>query len=127
MGMFDYLIINAEKLPVSSEEKAILKNRVFQTKSLNKGLLSYVITNEDELIIQYIKGEESVPYWRGVSGHDSEFVSDRDDFLSVKEPFHGLLVFYTNIDNTWFEFEAKFTDGKMVAIERIHERSDLHK
>jgi len=38
----------------------------------------------------------------------------------VEIPFHGLLNFYTYTqDDWWFEYDAKFTDGKLVEIRVI--------
>jgi len=35
----------------------------------------------------------------------------------VEVPFHGMLNFYTYThDNMWFEYEAKFTDGRLIEI-----------
>lgn len=35
-------------------------------------------------------------------------------------PFHGMLNFYTYTDDDWwFEYEAKFTDGRLVMIEPV--------
>jgi hypothetical protein len=43
MGMFDYLIIDSQKLPLSSSETELLKNKIFQTKDLENCLLPYEI------------------------------------------------------------------------------------
>jgi hypothetical protein len=38
----------------------------------------------------------------------------------VEVPFHGMLSFYTYTDdNMWFEYEAKFTDGRLIEIRPI--------
>ena len=31
-------------------------------------------------------------------------------------PHHGYVNFYTSISKKWYEFNAKFTDGKLVEI-----------
>lgn len=121
MGMFDHIIINSQKLPVSSSEKELLKNKVFQTKDLEKCLLSYEITNDGELMLQNIKDEktsEGIPYFREMGEDDEEYVENKD-ILYEKIPYHGFIRFYTFINNTWYEFKAKFTDDKLVSIERI--------
>jgi hypothetical protein len=119
MGMFDYIIIDSQKLPVSSTEKELLKNKTFQTKDLENCLLSYEITNENELMLHNIKEEKTsklIPVIREMD--DEENVLDKE-IIHEKIPFHGLLRFYTPINNTWYEFKAKFTDDKLVSIERI--------
>ena len=34
-------------------------------------------------------------------------------------PFHGMLNFYTYEDDIWYEYEAKFTDGRLVEISPV--------
>jgi hypothetical protein len=67
MGMFDYIIVDAQQLPVSPSERELLKNKNFQTKDLENCLLSYEITNEGEIMLQNIKDEktlELISYFR---------------------------------------------------------------
>jgi len=36
-------------------------------------------------------------------------------------PFHGMINFYTYTrDDMWFEYEAKFTDGRLVEIKALN-------
>jgi hypothetical protein len=35
--------------------------------------------------------------------------------------FHGYANFYSDVENVWYEFTAKFTNGKLVKIERVNE------
>jgi hypothetical protein len=40
---------------------------------------------------------------------------------AAEVPFHGMLNFYTfTSDNMWFEYEAKFTDGRLVEIHPLN-------
>jgi len=127
MGMFDELIIDSKKLPVSEEEKDLLKNKVFQTKSLRRGLLFYAINDNDELILLHIKDLERgiIPWWKGYTNNNGEILPDNPDIIKMKTPFHGFITFHTSVNNVWYEFKAKFTDGKMIAIEKVVEQEYL--
>ena len=46
-------------------------------------------------------------------------------------PYHGYIRFYNSVPDEqgtrqWYEFSAKFTDGKLVGIERVTEDSPLY-
>jgi len=103
MGLFDYVDIDINKLPLSDEEKELIgAEKVFQTKDL-KCLMSRVeITQEGRLL--YI-----------------EEYSGKGDLKDMN--YHGVFNFYTSVEGIpkrhWFEFNAKFTDGNLVGIERI--------
>lgn len=117
MGMFDSIKINVEKLPVSLEEKIILKDVVYQTKDLEKCLMLYIISDDDELLLT-----ESIRNNDGkVAGmyHDDDSDYKNDELIYTTVPYHGYISFYTSLDNVWYEFKAKFTDDKLVSIERI--------
>ena len=117
--MFDYIIIDSQKLPVSPSEQELLKNKIFQTKDFEKCLLSYEITNEGEIMLQNIKDKktsELIPYFREMD--DEEFVENKN-IICEKIPFHGFIRFYTLTNKSWYEFKAQFSDGKLVSIERI--------
>lgn len=119
MGMFDNIIINSEKLPVSSQEKELLKNKIFQTKDLENCLLLYEITNEDELVLLNTKEEktsELIPHF--IDMDDKEYTEEKN-IVREKTPFHGFIRLYTSINKVWYEFKAKFTDDKLVSIERV--------
>lgn len=95
MGMYDNLMINVDKLPLSDVDKKRLADEQFQTKSFDCTLTEIYITDEGELKI------------------------NRMDEQLVTIPYHGWINFYTDCEGEWFEFNAKFTDGKLVEIERI--------
>lgn len=116
MGMFDSIIINVEKLPVTEEEKTVLKNAVFQTKNLEKLLLLYSISDNGELLLSKQKnGASFEPVF--LVEYETIPILDNDSF--EKTPCHGYLNFYTSISSLWYEFEAKFTDDKLISIKRI--------
>lgn len=107
MGLFDDVTLDPEvKLPDPQPP-----NRVFQTKDLECYMHKYRITSDGRLMQLRFHDEDGT--WRD---HDEEF--------------HGILNFYTSggdrKDGTWewFEYNAKFTDGKLVSIERDTSRID---
>jgi quinol monooxygenase YgiN len=114
MGMFDTLQLNVNLLPVSPEQMELLSDQEFQTKSLAKELLKYRINEEG--CLEYLL-------------HSSDFLQDYEpsgeyeNWILVNE-VHGYISFYKSIKQTneWFEFVAKFTDGKLVEIFRNQDR-----
>jgi hypothetical protein len=120
MGMFDSIKINSDKLPVSVAEKELLKDAVFQTKDLEQCLLMYVISDSGELLLSEFADEknkkENIPVM-----FLEEYFTDfkQEKVIYTKTAFHGYIRFYTSADKTWYEFRAKFTDDKLVSLERI--------
>jgi hypothetical protein len=131
MGMFDYVIVNLDQLPITDKEKKFLgKTPDFQTKCFDCTLTEVYITDDGELQIRRFEHEivpvEERPY------------PDRDDLLGLcgmlREinvrleviPFHGYFNFYTTLENNeWLEFTAKFTDGKLQYVERLSANTHL--
>ena len=93
MGMFDYIKIASKLLP-TNENLFIPEDEWWQTKSLDRSLKDFQITENGIIDI-----------------------SDKENPIDIE--FHGFVQFYTSIDNFWLEFKAKFTDGKLVVIEKI--------
>lgn len=104
MGMFDYIRIASCQLPITEAEQIDieLEDSDFQTKDLACTLNCYEITPYGELILI----QRMVEDWQ---------------YKEVYEQvsYHGCLNFYTDVFGKWFEFQAKFTDGKMVEIKRL--------
>ena len=95
--MFDYVKVDTNKLPLTSEEKYIGKFN-FQTKDFDRTLSTYEITNE------------------------GCFELTRDGTKqAVKLNPYCIINFYEYIDNVWFEFNAYFRDGKLIEILRFIE------
>jgi hypothetical protein len=97
MGMFDDVTC---ELPIPGEPKP--KRLSFQTKDFDCYLDRYTIRADGTL-------------WR-----------DAGDWRTGQVPFHGLLRFYTfesegpsAAPGMWFEYEAKFTDGKCAGVECV--------
>ena len=107
--MFDYLKISTNLLPLSENEKMeIGDNVVWQTKDVNKGLSTAEITDDGKLLyleIMYVPG-------------DTSFLKTIEKGW-VEIEMHGFVNFYGKVNDTFYEFEAKFTDGKLVVIKRI--------
>lgn len=109
MGMFDYLKISTNLLPLlESEKMEIGDNVVWQTKDVDKALSTAEITNDGKL--RYL---------------DIEYVSGDTSFLKTIEKgwveieMHGFVNFYGKVNDTFYEFSAKFTDGNLVGITRL--------
>lgn len=122
MGMYDNLIINTNKLPVSDEEKIrIGENPGWQTKDFDCDLTEIYITDDGELKINRWKydwvPEEERPYPKdeGIKGMIGCLKRVGEHLETINH--HGYVNFYSNIGTDWYEFYAKFTDGKLSTIE----------
>jgi hypothetical protein len=98
MGMFDDL---TSELPIPGEPQP--KRLSFQTKDFDRYLEHYTIRADGSL-------------WRDAG----------DNWRTGVVPFHGMLNFYTfesdpsgKSPGMWFEYDAKFTDGKCLGIECV--------
>ena len=120
--MFDSLFINTEKLPVTDEEKIIIgDDREWQTKNFDCDLTEVYITDDGELKINrweyetVPKEERPYPDDEGLLGMFGclKRVNERLETI----PYHGIVEFYSKPDKDWYVFFAKFTDGKLVAID----------
>ncbi len=109
MGMFDYIKIDQKLLPyVENIKPHLFENVEWQTKSLEKCLFVYQITENG--LIEIGAGDE---YFK-------------NDFEQIEiENFHGIIRFYTCIDKVWFQFDAKFIDGKLVSVINSVDNQDI--
>ena len=137
MGMYDTLYINTNRLPVTRAEKKLLGNNPeWQTKDLECVLTEVYITDEGELKVNQFEYEH-VPKKERPHPDAEGILSIAGSLRRVDEhletiPYHGFIRFYTSMKDDqgsshWYEFSAKFTDGKLVGIERITEDSPLYK
>lgn len=122
MGMYDNLIINTDKLPVTDAEKKLIgKNPNWQTKDFDCDLTEIYITDEGELKInrwsyeEVPKEERRHPDGEGLLGLMGSLRRVNERLETIQH--HGYVNFYSNIGDEWYEFFAKFTDGKLVSIE----------
>lgn len=123
MSMFDSLFININKLPITEEERIVIGDKKeWQTKDFDCELTEIYITDDDELKINRWEYEtvpkEERPYpdddgLKGLFGCIKR-VNERLETI----PYHGIINFYGKHNNDWFEFFAKFTDGKLVSISK---------
>jgi hypothetical protein len=123
MGMFDYLFIDTNMLPISDEEKIIIGDEPgWQTKDFENIMTEIYITNDGELKINQWeyesvpKEERPHPDDDGLSGLVGSLRRSNENLETI--PHHGYVNFYTSISKKWYEFNAKFTDGKLVEIKR---------
>lgn len=130
MGMFDHLFIDTDMLPVSEEEKIKLgKDKEWQTKDFDCILTEIYITRDGELKIntwnyeEVPKEERPYPDDDGIMGLIGSLRRVNEELKTLNH--HGRVRFYSYLGDPnddsmeWYEFEAKFTDGKLVEIKRI--------
>lgn len=114
MGMFDYLKINTNKLPVSEKEKKIIgTDPGWQTKDFDCILTTIEITDDNLLKIKRFnlvvdRSKKNALGTFGVFTHEDERIETINH--------HGYVNFYTGVSGCWYEFNAKFTDGKLIEI-----------
>ena len=93
MGMFDYIKIDSKLLPYfGNVDPCLFENEFWQTKSLNRCLSVFTIT--ENVLIEKTLSKEII-----------EIID-----------FHGMIRFYTTINAIWYQFDAKYTNGKLVSI-----------
>lgn len=128
MGMFDELRCEYPLLD------RVVQDKWFQTKSFDCALDRYTITRDGRLILHQVRYEavpeeeqtfygtpewEKNPLARVIGSLRSVPVGD------VEVPFHGDVIFYTSIgggsDREWFEYRARFTEGRLQWIKRVRE------
>ena len=122
MGMFDNLHINTDKLPVSDEEKKLIgKNPNWQTKDFDCMLTDIYITDEGELTIRkFTYGWDETQK----NGFGTMGVLTEENVKTETIPHHGYVNFYSTIGKDWYEFFAKFTNGKLECIEGGREKQN---
>jgi hypothetical protein len=108
MGMFDTIWVDSKRLPVSENEQQLLSKESFQTKSLDRLLLNFRITDQGDL--EYL---DKLADWE----EEENSTPKSGKWLKIKD-IHGYITFYTSLDKEWYEFIAKFTDGKLVDVFR---------
>ena len=97
MGMFDHVIIDPKLLPyVGNVKSNFFENADWQTKSLDNALCTFTLTENSLIELNLWNKEERV-------------ITD----------FHGHVQFYTSISDVWYEFKAKYTDGKLVSVVQV--------
>jgi len=117
MGMFDNIHINSSMLPVTDEEEKLFgKSPDWQTKSLDCTLDDYYITDDNLLKVnrydsRWNETKEGHLSFLGVEGC---LVRENEHLETIA--YHGFIDFYSSFNGNWYEFKAKFTDGKLIEI-----------
>jgi len=128
MGMFD----NVEcEYPLPDTDLGM--NLDFQTKDFGDGFTggfmdNYTITKDGELILHKetweLVPEEERPYWGKPEWKNNPLLQVAGSMKTIPlgdevMDYHGTLNIYTMVGDTWYEYEFKFTDGKVVNVKRI--------
>lgn len=123
MGMFDTLYVNLNLLPLSDEECEFLgENCSFQTKEFDCDLTEVYITDDGELKINRWEYDtvpkEERPH---PDAPDDSLLALAGSLKRVNQrletiPYHGIFNFYTYKDGVYFDFFAKFDNGKLDII-----------
>ena len=116
MGMFDSVIIDTNKLPVSDEEKKIIGNgRDWQTKDFDCILTEIHITDElkmntwdQEIVPIDERPDPDYPFIGSVRR-----INERLELINHT----GHVNFYCDVNSDWYEFYAEFKNGKLISIE----------
>jgi hypothetical protein len=127
MGMYDYLKISTNKLPLSDSEKlAIGENPNWQTKDFECKLSTAEITDDGKLKyldFRYEWDENIKSRSFELTGKLGGLVTKDEHWIELND-FHGYIRFYGNVKNVYYEFKAKFTDGQLVNIERVSRNAE---
>jgi hypothetical protein len=113
MGMFDSIIC---EYPLPDPE---VQKELFQTKDLDSCMDTYTITKAGRLI-HHFKEFEATP--KEERPQDSFWPSIRVKAGSeryIDKNYHGWLNFYAALNHKWCEYNAKFTDGTLVELEKV--------
>ena len=97
--MFDYIKIDQKLLPyIGNIDSNYFENEEWQSKSLRKALDTVTLTENCLIEVNLSDKEERI-------------ITD----------FHGFINFYTKVSGIWYEFKAKYTDGKLVSVVQVLE------
>jgi hypothetical protein len=129
MGMYDDVKC---KYPLPDTPVGMDMN--FQTKDFGDGFTggfmdNYTITEDGELIFHKeaweLVPEEERPYWGKPEWDKNPLLQLAGSMKTIPlgdevMDYHGTLNIYTMIGKTWYEYEFKFTDGKVADVKRIN-------
>jgi len=120
MGMYDNLKIKTEMLPISDDDKKLLgENPDWQTKDFDCIFSTAEITEDGKLKFRsfsYGWDENGISTMTKVTGKKGALIEKNVEWIDLKD-YHGFVIFYSSDKNDdWWEFNAKFTDGKLVEI-----------
>ena len=106
----------------------------FQTKAFGDGFTGgfmdkYTITKDGELILHKeaweMVPEEERPYWGKPQWKDNPIMQIVGSVKAIPIgneviDYHDVINIYTTVGKTWYEYEFKFTDGKVTNVKRIY-------
>ena len=129
MGMFDNV-----KCEYTLPETAEGMNLDFQTKAFGDGFVGgymddYTITKDGELILhkkEYeLVEEKDRPYYGKPEWDKNPLLQLAGSMRAIPledevMDYHGIISIYTMVGDTWYEYEFKFTDGKVAGVKRIN-------
>lgn len=122
MGMYDNLKINRQMLPISDDvRKRIKSDDQWQTKDFECILSMAEIRDDGTLWFRYARNvwDENVKTGiYDITGKLGGLVEVDVKWIQLEDYF-GYIYFYDTIDNEWYEFRAKFNDGKLLSVERV--------
>lgn len=122
MGIYDYLKISRQMLPISEDvRKRIKSDKQWQTKDFECILSMAEIKDDGTLWFRYARNIWDENVKTGIydlTGKMGGLVEVDVKWVQLEDYF-GYIYFYSEIDNEWYEFRAKFADGKLVSIIRI--------
>jgi hypothetical protein len=122
MGVYDKLKISTSKLPLTDSEKlSIGENPNWQTKDFECIMSTAEITDDGKLKFLNFSHEwdeniKSVMF--ELTGKGGGLGPKGEQWIELND-YHGNVNFYNYVNNIWYEFNAKFTDGQLVNIERV--------
>jgi hypothetical protein len=112
MGMFDSLHINPAQLPVSADVRNTLATADYQTKSVLNWLANLYITDDGYLEMDHA-GLQADTDTEGSSA--PAYLPFQQERVRLTDA-HGAILFYTNTDAGWYQFNAVFANGRLVSI-----------
>ena len=122
MGMYDNLRINRQMLPISDDvRKRIKSDEQWQTKDFECILSMAEIKDDGTLWFRYARNVWDENVKTGVydiTGKMGGLVEVDVKWVQLEDYF-GYIYFYTTIEREWYEFCAKFDDGKLLSIVRV--------
>lgn len=114
--------INSDKLPLSEDERKVVGENLtwLTTENFETFLLRTEINDDGRLLYLTCDMVWDENAERGIftpQGEKGDFVIKNEQWINSE--YHGYLKFHGYVHGGLYEFKAKFTDGKLIKIERI--------
>ena len=125
MGMFDYVKCDAPLLVTIPDGPEYDKPR-WQTKDFDNAMGTYTITAEGRLFREVVEWErtpeDELPEKDAPEGSLLRMfgcVRAKSRTNVAMPDYHGDVFFYDHLGAEWYEFRARFTEGKLASIIRV--------